>query len=222
MLSDMLARWKLGLKTRFWVPYAYREFAQLRISRLYVLFDCLSRTEQLPGDVVEIGCASGGTSVRIARFLRETASSSRLVAIDTFEGFVESQFDHDTARGLGGHKRRAFSMNSSAFARRYAATSGFPTVDFVQGDICELELKALVDRIRVALVDVDLEIPTKASLDQVYPLLVPGGYIVVDDLENKGYGAGVKRAVETFCEDNGIAYQQRYGAAVLTRPAGPA
>ncbi len=68
-------------------------------------------------------------------------------------------------------------------------------------------MKTLVERIRVALVDVDLEIPTKASLDQVYPLLMPGEYIVVDDLKNKGYGAGVKRAVETFCEDNGIAYQ---------------
>ena len=71
--------------------------------------------------MVEIGCAKGGTTVRIAKFLRETESSSRLFAIDTFEGFIEGQFEHDAALGLGRHKRISFSINNIEYARRYAA-----------------------------------------------------------------------------------------------------
>ncbi len=44
MLRVRLARMKLWLKTCFWVSYALRGSAQLRMSRLYVLLDCLAKT----------------------------------------------------------------------------------------------------------------------------------------------------------------------------------
>jgi predicted O-methyltransferase YrrM len=178
----------------------------------------LAKTEDVQGDVVEIGCAKGGTTVRIAKFLRETESSSRVIGIDTFEGFTESQFEHDAALGLGRHKRSSFSINDIAYARSYAAREGFPETEFVKSDVFELNLSDLTGKIRVALADVDLELPTKASLEKIYPLLEPGGFIVVDDFVNKGYGAGVKRAVEAFCSELVIDYEERYGAAVISKP----
>jgi hypothetical protein len=59
-------------------------------------------------------------------------------------------------------------------------------------------------RISLLHLDVDLYRPTKLALEQLYPRLVTGGVVALDE-----YGLmpweGESRAVEEFCQENGLA-----------------
>ena len=55
--------------------------------KLAELFDLLSKTESLKGDVIELGTYKGGTTIMMARFLKKIQSSRRIYSFDTFEGF---------------------------------------------------------------------------------------------------------------------------------------
>ena len=57
-------------------------------SQLCYLVDCLSRTADVAGGVVEIGCAYGHTTVFLAKHLQAIGDSRDIVCIDTFEGFT--------------------------------------------------------------------------------------------------------------------------------------
>ena len=54
-------------------------------------------------------------------------------------------------------------------------------------------------------IDVDLYEPTYEGLKFFYPRLTPGGFIIVDDYNNKLY-EGAKKAVTKFCTDQKISF----------------
>ena len=42
-------------------------------------------------------------------------------------------------------------------------------------------------------------------------------FIIVDDFVSHGYGKGIKRAVQGFCDENGFEYQDRMDVAVIAK-----
>lgn len=54
--------------------------------RLRLWLGALSASTDVDGDVVEIGCAFGGTAAYASSFLERTSDARRYLAYDTFEG----------------------------------------------------------------------------------------------------------------------------------------
>ena len=67
-------------------------------AQLAFLVRCLDETEGVPGTIVEIGCATGRTTVFLNKHLDEVHSSRGYVCIDTFSGFTEDDVSFETSQ----------------------------------------------------------------------------------------------------------------------------
>ena len=163
----------------------------LHFDRLYTIYQLVKKLE--PNSVaLEIGVYKGGTSKFIATLLGK--SDSRLIAVDTFEGHkdADSKFD-------GNHQNNLQFTDTSLFqVKNYL--SNLSNITICKGRIQDLSLSEFVDLGFIHL-DLDLFEPTKWVLENLSPLLVRDGAILIDD-----YGQlttpGIERAVKEFLKVN--------------------
>lgn len=226
------SRWEifwdgLAKKALFWSPlrsyllYKYRyAFTPAQLARLTTL---ATEAAALPGDFCEIGCYRGYTTVFLNRHLDHVAPAKRYWAIDTFGGFVAADVTHETAvRGKTGRdERRAldkFTVNSRAWFDANLRHNGITRVSTHAAAVQDFAFPAGTSLCFV-LLDVDLYLPTVAGLAKVWPLLAPGGLIVVDDCQADHVYDGSRQAVEEFCAQHGATYELvEMKLAVLRKP----
>lgn len=184
---------------------------------LHLWFEALETTEALDGDVVEVGCYLGGTSILGAHFLREMGSKRRYTVIDTFGGFTDEQFESEIEHGGARELRHHFSANTPELARWVMDHHGAPQVQMIQGDVACLPEDALPQRISACLIDIDLAEPIYVALTRLYPRLAPGGVIIVDDCDSQTmYKAAI--GYERFVAEQGLPHQIRLGKGVVAKP----
>lgn len=160
--------------------YRYPPFA-LAPERLYVLLHYLIETRDVAGHVVEVGCNLGGTAIIARRLLKSLRAKKRYVCIDTFDGFVDTQFSTDVALGTPPASETLFSGNSRALVGKILRQHGCADVELVEGDIITLPDEDLPHGCSLVLIDVDLTEPTYAAIKRFRPRMAPGGVILVDD-----------------------------------------
>jgi hypothetical protein len=109
----------------------YQPQSELRPDRLYAYLDALWQRREIPGDVLEVGCFRGGTTRLAYRFLQAVQSSRRYVAVDTFAGFVDRQFEHDRRHGTSIRLKTGFSINGLEIVRRSLEIDGCGGVELI-------------------------------------------------------------------------------------------
>lgn len=152
--------------------------------QLCFLCECLERTREVKGCVVEVGVAGGETTLFLNNYMDAAGIDKNYAAVDTFAGFVSNDIALEvTERG----KRRAdydgidgFRVNKKAWYDATMRMNGVTRVRSIQADVNDFDIKSL-DEISFCLLDVDLYRPVKKALGDVYETLSAGGMIVVDD-----------------------------------------
>ncbi len=217
----MLSRAKHLL--RYWlVPIIYRyPPTGLQPERLAVFLRGLIDRCDLPGDVAEIGCHLGGTSVLAFKAVSRAPGpdkewNHRYICYDTFNGFIEEQFEADVLRGMAKNRRDIFSGNSDKLVRRILDYHGCAAVQLVKGDITEIPDSDLSKSYSVVLLDVDLADPTYLALKRVYPRLVEGGVIYVDDCP-ENYGWKARDGYQRFVREAGLPEVYEHGLGVIRK-----
>jgi len=173
------------------------------------------------GMVIEAGCALGGSAIVLAGV---KPSGTTLELYDTFEGIpapgpedgtdVHARYDTiQSGASLGIQGDEYYGYNEDLLGTVEVAFDrlGFPTsqnnVSFVVGDIRQT-MKADGPPVAFAHIDVDWFASTQAALDALWPRLLPGGVIVVDDY---GDWSGCRTAVDAFLTENETARLQPTG-----------
>jgi predicted O-methyltransferase YrrM len=158
----------------------------------------MERLRGFPGIVLEVGVARGMTT----RFLAEHARRStqdRIVALDTFNSFTKRDLDYEMQhRGKTAAELAGFGYNDfDAWKRNFHHLSSIVTA--IQADCAEFDY-ATLGPIKMAYLDVDLYLPTKAALPKIFENTMSGGVIFVDDVaaSNGGYD-GAYHAYMEFC-----------------------
>jgi O-methyltransferase len=194
---------------------------EIAAEHLYLYLDAMWRTREVGGSVVEVGCFQCGTSAWAMRMLRAMGVDREYVCVDTFGGFVDSQFAHDVQRGTAASLKHGFTFNSPRLVRRFLARWGVPEIKLLEADVVALPATALPPRIAVALVDVDLEEPTFAALEKIYPRLAAGGTIVVDDcsVDPTNPYRGARVGFQRFVQANSLPERYLFGMGVIDKPA---
>ena len=169
--------------------------------RYYVLHQLVEQSvKRFPLlDVVECGCWHGHSTLLIANLMKGRAG--RLHVFDSFEGLSEfkKQDRSDTFNTTA--KREAERVHyASNFQRLCKLTEPFGFVGVHKGWIPYVFEHVDVGTLSFAMIDVDLYEPTLASLQFVYPKLVPGGAIFFDDYGYRNF-PGAKIAVDEFLRD---------------------
>lgn len=207
----------LHLRRRALVRWRYLPpVSQLLPERLYLWSHMLVETAKVPGAVVEIGCAAGGTAAHCDRLLRSLSVDKRYVAVDTFDGFVADQFDHDTDKGTPESARYGFTGISPELVRQILRRLGAPGVELIRGDIVRLAADELPEQISAVLVDVDLSQPVYAALEKAWPRVSPGGVVLVDDCDKQSIFRA-RDAYQRFCAEAGLPERYEFGMGVLRR-----
>jgi len=172
------------------------------------------KRDGVPGDFAELGVYKGES----AKILHQMDPSRKFHLYDTFAGFKEEDLKHETGEAAT-YTTRNFADTSLEAARRNIAgnenlvfhpgrfpestgtSSQFPVPSsqaLMGNGLANCELRTANYELAFALVnlDVDLYKPTKAGLEYFYPLLSPGGVIIIHDYTYKW--PGIKKAVDEF------------------------
>jgi O-methyltransferase len=153
----------------------------------------------VPGDLVEVGCHEGQSSVLIQKIIDHYDPSRRLHVYDSFEGLPAPQERDGSAYSRGQLKtsREALVENF----QRY----GLRVPEIHQGWFQDTLPNSLPGRISFAYLDGDLYESIKVSLEHVYPRLSRGAICLIDDFADVSIWPeawnllpGVKQACDEF------------------------
>lgn len=181
-----------------------------RFTKLLARYELYKRVVEFPGDVVECGVFKGAGLLYLARLCRifNPTMNRRIIGFDTF----------------GGYPSGPEGAAETEAARRFSEAAGYdlPSMDAL---IATAEALGLSDRIelvpgearssveayvrdnpgfRIALLNLDFDTyeATLTALEHLYPLVVPGGVVIVDEYGERGWGES--DAVDEYFRDVGV------------------
>ena len=158
--------------------------------RLYELWQLTGELASVPGDIIEVGVWRGGSGCLIAAQSQRTSSDARIYLCDTFKGVVKAGAEDPIYSG-GEH-----SDTSPELVRSLARHLALANVEILTGIFPEETSSAVEARqFKLCHLDVDVYESTRAAAEWIWPRLVEGGIIVVDDYGGDGMD-GVQQAVE--------------------------
>lgn len=187
------------------------QYSMTNFERMWSLIQSFHhvRQESLVGDFVECGVWKGGNIILLKKLIEEFNLKKNIYGFDTFEGMVEPSFydvnynNKSAKKMFDEHKKKdiGFAMCSLDDVKRNIKKNTKPDNIFLIKGKVENTLKnkkKLPKKISILRLDTDFYESTKIELDILFPRLVKGGVLIVDDY---GFWKGAKKAVdEYFCD----------------------
>lgn len=161
----------------------------------------------ISGAIVECGVWRGGSSMAIALALVEAGSRDRdLYLFDTFGGMTEPEAVDRTSDDRSavekmrarGHKHMAdWCYASIEDVRSNMESTQYPAsrIHYVRGSVEETLPRSTIKQIALLRLDTDWYASTAAEMEYLFPLVAPGGVIILDDY---GTWQGSRRAVDEY------------------------
>ncbi|MEE2642959.1 MAG: TylF/MycF/NovP-related O-methyltransferase [Planctomycetota bacterium] len=162
----------------------------------------------IPGDIVECGVWRGGSMMAIARSLcRHGDLERQLHLYDTYEGMppaldVDRDFTDAAASTLLQEQEKSDPKSIWCYSaidevRNNMSRTSYPSerLHFVKGKVEQTLLDEVPEKIALLRLDTDWYESTKICLEKLFPRLVDGGVLIVDDY---GHWRGCKKAVDEY------------------------
>ena len=214
ILKHLSARTGL-MQTSLFRVYPYMFTPQ----QLHFLTLCLVETRDVPGCVVEAGCAYGATTAFLNNFMASEQPPIRreYFAIDTFSGFLDEHSSFEISkRGKTRDLAVHFKDNSKNWFNCTMHVERLGNVRSISEDIVKFDFCS-IDKIAFCLLDIDLYIPIKAVLPRIYDRLAAGGILVVDDCASGGFWDGALQAYQEYCVENNLTAEIHCGKLGVIR-----
>lgn len=162
-------------------------------SRKLNIWQQIKAVAYIPGDVVEIGCYKGETSVLIRYLMNTYCPNKKYHVYDSFTGLQGNQ-EVD-----GGHELFVDgSFSSEEENLKYIFEShSLQLPEIHKALIQDLKPEDLPNKISFAFLDLDLYEPTLRALELVWPKLNAGSCLIIDDY-NYDPCPGINVAVNEF------------------------
>lgn len=164
----------------------------------------LAEERNIPGAIVECGVAEGGTAAMMALTSMEFAPISRMKwFFDSYEGLPEPTSE-DYENGKVGHFVRPLPKGSCLGTIEQVSYLFFNTLGFGPEEVVLVKgwfqntvpiHRGEVEEIAVLRLDGDWYESTKIPMENFYPLVSPGGFVIVDDYATC---FGSQKAVDEF------------------------
>lgn len=182
-----------------------------RLAKAIAHYELYRRIVNLPGDVVELGVYKGTSLIRFATFREflEGPGSRKIIGFDMFGEFPREDLsanDETFVNRFEGEGGDGLALEDLMMA---LGRKGFSRIQLVQGDVYETVPRHLeqnpAQRISLLHLDMDVYGPTAFALETLYPRLVSGGLLVIDDFSTV---AGATEAVDEFLTPKGIPLEK--------------
>jgi hypothetical protein len=197
------------------------------VGRSLCIYDQILATKKVLGDVVECGVAHGDSLIFLMKASGEQGICRNFWGFDTFEGFPKTQKEDGEflPRNIGKQKvyqgytldRLEARLNRVGISRR-----DFGNGQLVKGLIPDSFSSYSGAKVALLNVDLDLYAPTLATLNYFWPLMNPGGVVMLDEYDAPGdlvKWPGAKIAVDEFCQRNSVELKRHFTNRVfLVKP----
>lgn len=158
------------------------------------------QTQYVAGDLVEIGCYEGGTSV-FWGYLKSIICPNKQFHV--YDGFVGLKGQKE----IDGPDPLVTEGNFPTTIERYKKNFEAYDVDLPiihQITVQDLKPEDLPEKISLSFVDLDLYEPTKIALELLWPRMDRGGSTIIIDDYNFAPTPGINKAVDEFFKDKGV------------------
>lgn len=164
------------------------------------------------GGVVEFGCYAGTTSLFITRLLTIQKSTYEFHVYDSFEGLPEKR-SADESRAGDQFKTGELAVSKKQFVLNYKK-AGLPLPRIHKGWFNELSDADIPHEIAFAFLDGDYYESVMTPLKLIWPHLVPGARIVVDDYANEAL-PGAAKAVDEWLTTHPAKLSIEHSLAII-------
>lgn len=176
--------------------------------QIAALINLINDTRESGGAVVEIGVAQGDTSVFILEHMRTTGDSRKVYFFDTFAGFTAESVDYEiNRRGKSAALFDKFKYGDEPLFRKNLTAAGYVNFITRKGDAANVDWSTL-GSVGAVLLDIDLYKPTVEVLNNIWPYIVNGGGIVVDDCLAGTPWDGSLQAYEEFRTAHALPFRR--------------
>jgi O-methyltransferase len=163
---------------------------------------------KIEGDFVECGVWRGGSTMAAIDTLLKAGDKSREIYLyDTYEGMSEPTEHDKVFTGTGAEElmnttdkndpTSVWCYSTIDEVQKNVGSLNYPAgkVHFVKGKVEDSIPQTLPGKIALLRLDTDWYESTAHELKHLYPLLVPGGVIIIDDY---GHWEGARKAVDEY------------------------
>ncbi len=180
------------------------KFTMTPMERCYALYHAARYIQEsgIEGDFVECGVWRGGSSMLAAlTLLAQNDSSRQLYLFDTFEGMPQPTDKDVDLHGspyqkIWKQEKELLSVSLQDVQRNIESTQ-YPKekITLVKGMVEDTIPENAPDKIALLRLDTDFYDSTYHELKHLYPRLVPGGILIIDDY---GHFMGAREATDKY------------------------
>jgi O-methyltransferase len=186
-----------------WPLHALTMIGEQRLANVqHCLVDALR--DGVPGDVIETGVWRGGSVILMRATLAAYQENERVVwAADSFRGLPPPDPDRYPAdAGIDLHRYAELAISADEVRANFARYGLLDDqVRLLEGWFRDTLPTAPIERLALLRLDGDMYESTWDALDNLYPKLSPGGFVIVDDYRSVH---ACQRAVDEYRRRHGI------------------
>ena len=179
-----------------------------RISKILAHYELYKMVRDVPGSIVECGVFKGTSLVKFATFrdIFDNSYSKKIIGFDIFGQFPETKFEQDKAfRDKFIENAGAESISREQLLKILDKKRLKTNVELIEGDIIKTVPNYLKQHpeLTISLLNLDTDIyePAVTILEKLYPRIVKGGILILDDY---GVFPGETQAVDEYFADKNI------------------
>ena len=169
------------------------------------------KKENVKGSFAELGVYKGET----AKIIHEMDNSRKFHLFDTFEGFEKEDLKKETGEAAG-YSTKNFADTNIKKVSDYI--NGNNNIIIHSGHFPETTKEVESEKYALVNIDADLYNPIREGCIYFYPLLSPGGVLIIHDYNHKWEGA--MKAVNEFVKiipENIIEIPDAHGTVMIIR-----
>ena len=171
-------------------------------------------SNKIDGEIVECGVFKGANCRFICDYLKTNGFEDKKIYLyDTFEGMPTASSEDININSKKNYNEYLDNNSKSSSLKNFYRYENINNVEknllstkydknkifFIKGLVEETIPKKIPEKICLLILDTDYYKSTKHELNHLYPLLIRGGVLIIDDY---GTWAGVKKAVDEYFIDN--------------------
>jgi hypothetical protein len=189
---------------------------RINLTRFIIHYELFKLVKDLPGSFVECGVYRGAGLFTWAKLLEIYCPGDRIrkvIGFDNFRGFEKlSEQDGEekleNSKKVGGWNAGVYYEELLQHVDLFHRDSFIPRakrIELVEGDLCKTADEYVRNNqgLRISLLNLDVDVyePTLAALKAFYPLVVPGGVIILDEYAMTQW-PGESKAFEEYFGSN--------------------
>lgn len=183
-----------------------------RISKFIAHYELYKLTSHLPGEIVECGVFKGTSFLRWAHFrnIMGEKTARKIIGFDIFGQFPNTEFEDDQKKlkkfiDSAGDQSISIEQLNNVLKHHQLSEK----TELIKGDINQTVPQYVIDNpeLKISLLNLDTDIyePAVTILEHLYPKIVHGGVLILDDY---GVFPGETKAVDDFFKDKKVKIQK--------------